>query len=141
VEEKKFSSAPVIFAVIVFAIGLGLGYYLWGIQRQKPTDYKEMLSKTIDYIATIEHKNQTLLKTIDSLENEVDVLKKESKGVPGELESRLEDLKSRVDSLNKENQQLKQKLTKYENMLMQGGEKESSKVQGSPGTSANTTGE
>ncbi len=145
--EKKITSAPVVLAVIVFAIGLGLGYYLWGIQRKGPTDYKEMLSKTIDYIATIEHKNQTLLKTIDTLENEVDVLKKESKGVPVELESRLKDLKARVDSLQHENQQLKQKLITYENMLKENqalkkkGAQETKPAQTNLGTTANTGGE
>jgi len=107
VEDKKNSTAPIILSIIVFVIGLGLGYYLWGIHRQVTTDYKEMLGKTIDYIATIEHKNQKLLKKVDTLENELDMAKKEAKEAPEAFDSKLKDLNAKLDALQQENNQLK----------------------------------
>jgi hypothetical protein len=103
-QEKSHVKAILIVLLVIFISGIILGYYIWGYQKQKHPDYREMLQQTITYISTIEEKNQELAKEISSLENELASLKTQQ-GIPvGSQAARLDE---RIAALEKENADLK----------------------------------
>jgi cell division protein FtsB len=110
-EEKSHVRALLVILLVLFLFGLFLGYYIWGFQKQKHPDYKDMLQQTITYITTLEEKNQELAKGISSLENEVSSLKKQQ-GMPEN--SQITKLNERVAVLEKENVDLKSVLSQNE---------------------------
>ncbi|MEA3222588.1 MAG: hypothetical protein U9P49_05430 [Thermodesulfobacteriota bacterium] len=122
-EEKKnkSSTAPIILAVVVFIIGLGLGYFLWGVNREKAPDYKNMLKETIDYIATIEHKNRQTIQKVDALENEIAMLQKEkvASEVSEETEVKIKEMEKEIQVLQEENASLKSSTTTQKEILQQ----------------------
>ncbi len=120
-EKNKSSTAPIILAVIVFIVGLGLGYYLWGVNREKAPDYKTMLKETIDYIATIEHKNRQFFQKVDALENEIAMLKKEKAAseVPEETEVKIKEMEEEIQALQEENASLESSTTTHQEILQQ----------------------
>jgi cell division protein FtsB len=123
-EEKSHVRALLVIFLVLFLFGLFLGYYIWGFQKQRNPDYKEMLQQTIAYITTLEEKNQELAKGISGLENEVSSLKKQQEMPENNqitklnervavLEKENVDLKSVLsqnEALSQENQQLRQKV-------------------------------
>ena len=56
-KERKKLISYLTAVIILFGGGVGLGYYIWGLDKQKKPDYKKYLSKTIDYIGNIEILN------------------------------------------------------------------------------------
>jgi hypothetical protein len=123
-EEKSYVKASIIVALVILIAGISIGYYIWGYQRNKAPDYKEMLQQTIAYITTLEEKNQEMAKEMSALQNDVAALKKQQ-GIPENnqvtrlnerlavLEKENADLKSRAEqneALAQENQQLRQKV-------------------------------
>lgn len=112
-----------VFSLVLFVAGLALGYY-WEYRRQQPTDYKDMLRKTITYITNLEAQKQETDKKVISLQNDLTSLQKQQ-GTPGNdqltrlnerlavLEKENADLKARAsqsEALSQENQQLRQKV-------------------------------
>ena len=110
-EEKSHVRALLVILLVLFLFGLFLGYYIWGFQKQRHPDYKDMLQQTITYITTLEEKNQELAKGISSLENEVSSLKKQQ-GMPEN--NQITKLNERVAVLEKENVDLKSVLSQNE---------------------------
>ena len=105
-EEKKRSMIPVVIAVMLFVAGLVLGYYIWGMDRDKQVDYKKFLTETVNYIATLEHKNKKLLEEVDTLETEVNMLQQEQTSGTRHSEDQIDTLSQRISALEKENQGL-----------------------------------
>jgi cell division protein FtsB len=110
-EEKSHVRALLVILLVLFLFGLFLGYYIWGFQKQRHPDYKDMLQQTITYITTLEEKNQELAKEISGLENEVSSLKKQQ-GMPEN--NQITKLNERVAVLEKENVDLKSVLSQNE---------------------------
>ncbi|MGC9325072.1 MAG: hypothetical protein ACP5G0_10040 [Desulfomonilia bacterium] len=98
---------PLIFSVLIFLAGLILGYYLWGVTRPEQVDYKAFLQETINYIATLEHKNKKLSDELNSLENELGVLQQKLQDVtPAETE-RIKQLSEEIQNLQRQNEELR----------------------------------
>ncbi len=110
-EEKSHVRALLVIFLVLFLFGLFLGYYIWGFQKQRHPDYKDMLQQTITYITTLEEKNQELAKEISGLENDVSSLKKQQ-GMPEN--NQITKLNERVAVLEKENVDLKSVLSQNE---------------------------
>jgi cell division protein FtsB len=110
-EEKSHVRALLVILLVLFLFGLFLGYYIWGFQKQRHPDYKDMLQQTITYITTLEEKNQELAKEISGLENDVSSLKKQQ-GMPEN--NQITKLNERVAVLEKENVDLKSVLSQNE---------------------------
>jgi predicted RNase H-like nuclease (RuvC/YqgF family) len=96
--------AVALVMLVVFLVGMFLGYYIWGYRRQKSPDYKEMLQQTISYIGAIEEKNKELTARVGSLETEAESLKKRLDQPQGSGGS---DLGRRIEALEKENAELR----------------------------------
>lgn len=122
-EGKSQIKLFLVFSLVLFVAGLALGYY-WEYRRQQPTDYKDMLRKTITYITNLEAQKQETDKKVISLQNDLTSLQKQQ-GTPGNdqltrlnerlavLEKENTDLKAKVaqtEALAQENQQLRQKV-------------------------------
>jgi len=106
-EEKKRSMIPMVIAVMLFVVGLILGYYIWGINKEKQVDYKKFLAETVNYIATLEHKNKKLLAEVDTLETELNMLQQKQAAGTEQEASQMDAFSRRITALEKENQDLK----------------------------------
>ncbi|MFY9397905.1 MAG: hypothetical protein WAR22_06020, partial [Desulfomonilia bacterium] len=71
--RKRTFIAPLVLAGVLLISGLVLGFYIWGVDRRDQVDYKQTLRETIDYIATLEHRNESLRKQVGTLETELGV--------------------------------------------------------------------
>jgi chromosome segregation ATPase len=87
---------------MLFGAGFVLGYYLWGVDRKQKPDYKEYLSKTIDYIASIEKNNRGFIKQIKGLKSKVTVINKDVKDAQSRSDAQSKSLQTRIASLEKE---------------------------------------
>ena len=101
-KERKKILAYLIVVIFLFGTGFGLGYYFWGVDREKGPDYKKNLSKTIKYIGNLEKNNQDLLKQIKGVKSEVEAIKKELKGVQSRAEAQSKTLQTKTAFLKKE---------------------------------------
>jgi len=95
-----------VFAVLLFVAGLILGYYFWGLNKEKRVDYKAFLQETINYIATLEHKNKKLIDEVDVLETEISMLQEKQSAGAVQSTDQIDALSQRISVLEKENQQL-----------------------------------
>ena len=106
-EQKKRSMVPMVISVMLFVVGLVLGYYIWGYKESDKIDYREVLQETINYIATLEHKNKTLRTQVDELETEVSMAKQKQTTSADQREGEMENLSERIAALEKENRDLR----------------------------------
>ena len=130
-KERKKLIAYLIVVIMLFGTGFGLGYYLWGVDREQKPDYKKYLSKTIDYIANLEKNNQGFIKQIKGLKSKVAAINKDVKDAQSRSDAQskslqtgiasLEEKKARLQSLLGENQKLskekEQLQTKIDSLL------------------------
>jgi cell division protein FtsB len=128
-EEKKRSMIPMVIAVMLFVVGLILGYYIWGINKEKQVDYKKFLAETVNYIATLEHKNKKLLAEVDTLETELNMLQQKQAAGTQQDTSQMDGLSQRITVLEEENRDLKSALTEN-NRLAQENQELKSRIQG-----------
>ena len=117
-----------VIAVMLFVVGLILGYYIWGINKEKQVDYKKFLTETVNYIATLEHKNKKLLAEVDTLETEVNMLQQKQAAGTQQDTSQMDVLSQRITALEKENQDLKGAITEN-NRLAQENQELKSRIQ------------
>ncbi len=122
-KERKKLIAYLIVVIMLFGTGFGLGYYLWGVDREQKPDYKKYLSKTIDYIASIEKDNQGFIKQIKGLKSEVAAINKDVKDDQSRSDAQSKSLQIRIASLEEEKARLQsllgenQKLSKEKEQL------------------------
>lgn len=121
-EEKKRSMIPLVIAVMLFVVGLILGYYIWGANKEKQIDYKKFLTETVNYIATLEHKNQKLLAEVDTLETEVNMLQQKQAAGMEQDSGQMDALSRRITALEKENQELKTAITENDRLAQENRE-------------------
>lgn len=105
-KERKDLIIYLVMVAVLFGGGLALGYYIWGINKQKKPDYKNYLKKTIHYLATIEDKNVMLSKETKSLKNDVGLLTKKITEEQQKLESLSKSLQAKIAALEKINAEL-----------------------------------
>ncbi len=115
-KERKKLISYLIVVIMLFGTGFGLGYYLWGVDREQKPDYKKYLSKTIDYIGNLEKNNQGFIKQVKRLKADIATLKKDVKDAQIQFDAQskslqdksasLEEEKARLQSLLGENQKL-----------------------------------
>ena len=115
-KERKKLIAYLIVVIMLFGTGFGLGYYLWGVDREQKPDYKKYLSKTINYIDNLEKNNQGFIKQIKGLQSKVAAIEKDVKDAQSQSDAQskslqvktasLEEEKARLQSLLGENQKL-----------------------------------
>ncbi len=105
-EGKKKSMAVLVSALVLFIAGLILGYYVWGLNRPDQVDYKAFLQETINYIATLEHKNKKLLDTVDVLETEISMLQEKQATGSEQRSEKIDALSERIAVLERENREM-----------------------------------
>lgn len=108
--KRKSFVAPLALAVVLFLAGLILGFYIWGINRGDQVDYKQTLRETIDYIATIEHRNENLRERVAALETEAAVAREQGAEGSEQRTGEIASLKQQVQNLREENQELRSTL-------------------------------
>lgn len=108
--KRKSFVAPLALAVVLFLAGLILGFYIWGINRGDQVDYKQTLRETIDYIATIEHRNENLRERVAALETEAAVAREQRAEGSEQRTGEIASLKQQVQNLREENQELRSTL-------------------------------
>lgn len=112
-KERKKLISYLTTVIILFGGGIGLGYYIWGLDKQKKPDYKKYLSKTIDYIGNIEKDNRGFIKQVNLLKTDIAALKKDVK----EEKTSLQSFISENQKLAKEKEQLHAKIDQLINEL------------------------
>ena len=116
-KERKKLISYLIAVIILFSGGLGLGYYIWGMDKQKKPDYKKYLSKTIDYIGNIEKDNRDFIKQEKRLKADSAALKKDVKDAQAQFDAQSKSLYAKTVSLEKEKEQLQAKIYQLINEL------------------------
>ena len=122
-KERKKLISYLIVVIMLFGTGFGLGYYLWGVDREQKPDYKKYLSKTIDYIANLEKNNRGFIKQIKGLKSEVTVINKDVKDAQSRSDAQSKSLQTRIASLEEEKARVQslvgenQKLSKEKEQL------------------------
>lgn len=102
IKERKKITSFLVMVVIFLAGGVGLGYYIWGMEKQKKPDYKKYLEKTINYIAKIENDNQTFIKQTKNFQTDISLLKKKVKKGQDRLEVQSKSLQAKIASIQNE---------------------------------------
>jgi Tfp pilus assembly protein PilN len=121
-EEKKRSMIPLVISVILFVAGVVLGYYIWGFNKEKQVDYKNFLQETINYIATLEHKNKKLLDEVDTLETEMNMLQQKQTTSTVQSTDQIDTLSARISALEKENLELKTAISENNRLVQENQE-------------------
>jgi uncharacterized protein HemX len=100
-ESKKLLFNPIIImSIIIFIVGFGLGFYIWGYHKAEKKDYKEMLRDAISYIDSMERLNTDMSKEVDGLKKDNSMLKSPSN-------AQIVGLQSKILSLQNENASLR----------------------------------
>ena len=122
-KERKKLISYLIVVIMLFGTGFGLGYYLWGVDREQKPDYKKYLSKTINYIGNLEKNNQGFIKQVKRLKADIATLKKDVKDAQIQFDAQSKSLQTRIASLEEEKARLQsllgenQKLSKEKEQL------------------------
>jgi myosin heavy subunit len=105
-EEKKGLTGIIVGVAVLFVVGIGIGYFIWGVERQEKPDYTKYLSKTIDHIKSIEKANVALTEKTGALQTNITKLQDDLKVDPRKLEKQIDKLNLEVEKLKKENASL-----------------------------------
>jgi cell shape-determining protein MreC len=108
--KRKNFVAPLALAVVLFLTGIVLGFYIWGVDRGEQMDYKQVLRDTINYIATIEHRNENFRERVAALETELAVAREQGEESAEQLTGETESLKQQIQNLRNENRELRSNL-------------------------------
>ncbi len=112
-ENKKFIYNPiVIMSIVVFIVGFGLGFYIWGYHKAKEKDYKAMLKDVISYVDGMERLNADLTKEVEGLKKDNSMLKSPSN-------AQLVALQSKIESLQNENTNLRSMAGQSQNLIQE----------------------
>jgi len=113
--NKNRTKAVLIISVMVFAIGFGLGFYIFGYHKRSSTDYKQSLREVIEYIDTLEKERNDLAARLKSLETRQGPL---PGGAPVDA-APTTSLQERVDALERENASLRSSMTQNQALLQE----------------------
>jgi uncharacterized protein YlxW (UPF0749 family) len=95
---------------VLFIVGIIVGYYVWGTEREETADYTEYLSRTIKYIDSLEKANLVLTEKTVALEDHIASMTDEAND-PAKLNEEIDALKKEVASLKKKNTSLQSTIT------------------------------
>jgi hypothetical protein len=98
--KKSFLNPIIIMSIIIFIVGFGLGFYIWGYHKKETKDYKEMLREVTAYIDSMERLNVDMSKEVEGLKKDNSMLKSPSN-------AQLVGLQSKIQSLQNENASLR----------------------------------
>ncbi|MEN6474869.1 MAG: hypothetical protein ABFD81_12705 [Syntrophaceae bacterium] len=119
-EEKKIgqknkTKAILIMSIIIFAIGFGLGFYVFGYHKKSSTDYKQSLREVIAYIDALEKDRNELSAKLKSLDAQREPLKEGAQsGVPQTVS-----LQERLEALERENASLRSSMSQNQALLQE----------------------
>lgn len=113
--EKKKTNAVLILSVIVFIIGFGLGFYIFGYHKQNTKDYKVELREVIAYIGDLENKQKELMEKNQAIAVELDMLKKGATPQSAETAS----MQARIAALERENGVLRNSLSQNQALIQE----------------------
>ncbi|MCK9230685.1 MAG: hypothetical protein M0Q23_05135 [Syntrophales bacterium] len=102
IREKKVIIVHLVLLAVLFVVGVGLGFYIWGVERGEQPDYRPCLTKAAEHITTIEAANRELLKKTEALQKELADLNVTIKKGPDKLNEQITKLESQVASLTRE---------------------------------------
>jgi uncharacterized protein HemX len=119
--RKRTFIAPLVLAGVLLISGLVLGFYIWGVDRRDQVDYKQTLRETIDYIATLEHRNESLRKQVGTLETELGVARGRQEESTEQRSDEIAQLRQRIEALKEENDRLKASLEALTQRMTTGG--------------------
>jgi len=113
--QKNATKAILIMSLIIFAIGFGLGFYIFGYHKKSSTDYKQNLQEVIDYIDTLEKERKDLTAKLRSLETQQAPLNESAKvGV-----TTTTSVQDRVEALERENASLRSSMSQNQALLQE----------------------
>lgn len=113
--ERKKTNAILIMSVIIFAIGFGLGFYIFGYHKQQTKDYKDVLREVITYIGDLENKQKALMEKNKAFEVELDMLKKGATPENAQTVS----LQAHVAALERENGMLRSSMSQNQALIQE----------------------
>lgn len=97
--NKKIIYNPiVIMSIVVFVVGFGLGFYIWGYHKNEKKDYKAILKDAAAYVDGMERLNGDLTKEVETLKKDNSMLKSPSNAQIVALQSRIQDLERENNS-------------------------------------------
>lgn len=102
IREKNEIIAYLVLLAVLFVVGVGLGYYIWGMERGEQPDYRTCLSKAAEHLAAIETSNRELHNKTEVLQKEIAALTVRIKEGPDKLNEQIRKLESQVASLTRE---------------------------------------
>ena len=114
--EKKGLVLYLAGIAVLFVAGLFIGYYVWGIERDKEPDYAKYLSKTIEYIESMEKANLVLTEKTVALQDHISSMKDEAND-PARLHEEIDALKKEIEGLKKVNTSLQSTIKENEKRL------------------------
>ena len=117
-EEKKIgqkNKAILIMSIIIFVIGFGLGFYIFGYHKKSSTDYKQNLREVIEYIDTLEKERKDLYAKLRTLETQRDPLQE---GVKAGATPTI-NVQERLDTLERENASLRSSMSQNQALLQE----------------------
>jgi regulator of replication initiation timing len=98
--KKSFLNPIIIMSIVIFIVGFGLGFYIWGYHKKDTKDYKEMLREVTAYIDSMERLNADMSKEVEGLKKDNSMLKSPSN-------AQLVGLQSKIQSLQNDNASLR----------------------------------
>jgi septal ring factor EnvC (AmiA/AmiB activator) len=109
------TKAILIMSIIIFAVGFGLGFYVFGYHKQSSTDYKENLREVISYIDSLEKERKELSDKLKSLE----ALREPVKPGVQTGDTQPPSQQGRLEALERENASLRSNLNQNQVLLQE----------------------
>ncbi len=110
IKEKKELILYLTGIAVLFIAGLFIGYYVWGIERDEKPDFTQYLSKTIEYIESLEKSNLVLTEKTVALEDHIATMSDEAND-PAKLNEEIDVLKEEIAVLKEQNTSLQSTIT------------------------------
>ncbi|MBN2179234.1 MAG: hypothetical protein JW743_07365 [Deltaproteobacteria bacterium] len=115
-KERKEFLMYLAGIVVLFVAGIVIGYYVWGVEREKKPDYTKYLSKTIEYIESMEKANLVLIEKADALQEHIASMNDEAND-PAKLKEQIGTLTKEIEELKKKNTSMQSVITENEERL------------------------
>ena len=113
--QKNMTRAILMLSVIVFAVGFGMGFYVFGYHKKTSADYKQSLREVIGYIDSLEKERKELSERIGAFEAQRDLLKKGA----GDDTIQTVELRQRLETLERENATLRSAMSQNQTLLQE----------------------
>ncbi len=115
VGQKSMTKAILIMSIIIFIVGFGLGFYIFGYHKKASTDYKQSLREVIDYIDSLEKERNALSDRLKAFETQ----REPAKLGAGAAESQTAAVQQRLEALERENASLRSSMIQNQTLLQE----------------------